>query len=328
MNKNVSDLLNTETHKFIFVGGKGGVGKTTTASSIALALSKKRGKTLIISTDPAHNLSDAFNQQFSHEATQVEGTENLFAIEIDPKKSLDTSALLFEGQQVFDGTVNANSLNEIISSVPGIDEAIVFMDLLKMAKNMEAEVVVFDTAPTGHTLKMLAFPNTMQKALEKLMGLKDKINSVMGMFGGGNNQDTFSKVFDKVTKLQEDTKSLKDIMTNPDLTTFVAVCIPEFLSVYETERLVQELTMQEIDIYNIVVNQIVFFDEDDKCKKCMARFKMQYKYIQQVFELYNDFDVALMPLEDEEIRGVDKLTVYGEKLVKEQPLPQIHTEKK
>ena len=68
-------------------------------------------------------------------------------------------------------------------------------------------------------------------------------------------------------------------MVNPDLCTFVAVCIPEFLSVYETERLVQELFTQKIDIFNIVVNQIVFVDDDCACKKCLSRYKMQHKYI-------------------------------------------------
>lgn len=94
-------------------------------------------------------------------------------------------------------------------------------------------------------------------------------------------------------------------MKNPELTTFVAVCIPEFLSVYETERLVQELATNEIDIYNIVVNQIVFPDGD--CKKCLARYKMQSKYISQVIELYDDFHVVFMEQENNEIRGVESL---------------------
>ena len=319
MEKNLNELLNNKTLQFIFIGGKGGVGKTTTASSIALALSQQRGKTLIISTDPAHNLSDAFNQQFTHEPTIVQGTDSLYAMEIDPKKSLDTSASIFEGQQIFEGS-NLGITGDMLSSVPGIDEAIVFMDLLKMANGMDVDVVVFDTAPTGHTLKLLTFPNTMKNALDKIIGFKDKLDSVMSMFGG---QDTLTKMFDKVNSLKADTEKLKEIMTNPDLTTFIAVCIPEFLSVYETERLVQELTVQNIDIFNIVVNQIVFFDENDQCKKCRARFNMQYKYIKQIFELYTDFNVALMPQEDEEIRGLDKLSKYAEKLRVEQKLPSL-----
>lgn len=135
-----------------------------------------------------------------------------------------------------------NFLNEFLGQVPGIDETIVFMDLLRMSEKMEAEVVVFDTAPTGHTLKMLSFPNVMEKGLEKLMGFKDKINGVLQMFTGGQGgENDIDKIFQKMTDLKERTEKLKKIMMNPDLCTFIAVCIPEFLSVYETERLVQEL---------------------------------------------------------------------------------------
>jgi arsenite-transporting ATPase len=322
MKETLEELLESETLKFIFVGGKGGVGKTTTSSSIALAKSKTGKKTLIISTDPAHNLSDAFNQQFTHEPTKVQGCENLYAMEIDPKKSIDISSNLFQNQEVFQGGFNTNFLNDILGSVPGIDEAIVFMDLLRMSKEMQADVVIFDTAPTGHTLKMLSFPDVMQKALEKLMDFKDKINSVFSMFSG-NSDNTIENIFSKMEKLKQDTEGLRNIMQNPDLCTFVAVCIPEFLSVYETERLVQELTIQNIDIYNIVVNQIVFYCEEDKCKKCLARYKMQHKYITQIKQLYEDFHLVFMPLEDEEIRGVEKLELYSQKLLQEKTLPKI-----
>ncbi len=126
----------------------------------------------------------------------------------------------------------------MLGSVPGIDEAIVFMDLLRMSQSMEAEVVVFDTAPTGHTLKMLSFPNVLEKGLEKLMGFKDKINSVLSMFTGQGGENPVDKIFKKMKELKDKTENLKKIMMNPDLCTFVAVCIPEFLSVYETERLI------------------------------------------------------------------------------------------
>ena len=136
----------------------------------------------------------------------------------------------------------------------------------------------------------------------------------------GNSIDS---MFEKINKIQEGTTHLKKVMNNPELTTFVAVCIPEFLSVYETERLVQELTVNEVDIYNIVVNQIVFPEEDSKCKQCLSRFNMQKKYINQVFELYEDFHVVLMPQEESEIRGVDRLQMYSQKLLIEKKLPNI-----
>jgi arsenite-transporting ATPase len=324
MDHTLNELFENKTLKFIFVGGKGGVGKTTTASSIAVKLAQTRGKTLIISTDPAHNLSDAFNQQFSHEPVQVDGVPNLLAMEINPKKILEmTSISLFDGQEFLDSSTSSGGfMEQIFSSFPGIDEAVVFMKLISLSKEMSAEVVVFDTAPTGHTLKLLSFPSTMNKALESAAALKSKLGGILGMFGqsGGDQVD---KIFSKLAKLKEDTEMLKGVLSNPDETTFVAVCIPEFLSVYETERLVQELTIQNIDIFNIVVNQIVFFDEGDNCKKCKARFGMQSKYIKQIFQLYSDFHVTLMPLEDNEIRGVPALTAYGNRLTIEKVLPQL-----
>ncbi len=219
--------------------------------------------------------------------------------------------------------MNVGFLNDILGSVPGIDEAIVFLDLLKMSKKLEAEVVIFDTAPTGHTLKMLSFPAVMEKALAKLMTFRDKINQVMSMFTQGDTNTKIDQMFEKMKGLKEDTEKLKTIMTNPDLTTFVAVCIPEFLSVYETERLVQELTVQQIDIFNIVVNQIVFYDQEENCKKCRSRYKMQHKYLKQISELYEDFHIVFMPLEDDEIRGIDKLKIYSKKLMTERVLPPI-----
>ena len=324
MDGTLIELLNNKSLKFIFVGGKGGVGKTTTSSAIAIQLAKHRGKTLIISTDPAHNLSDAFNQQFSYEPTPVTGVENLFAMEIDAKKSLEwTSTQLFENQIELNGnSVNFGFLTDIINTLPGIDEAIVFSKLLKMAKDMEAEVVVFDTAPTGHTLKLLSFPSAVQKGIGKIIQMKDKFSGIFSLLGeSGTNM--IDKALENIENMKTDVDNLKAVLTNPELTTFVCVCIPEFLSVYETERLVQELTVQEIDVFNIVTNQIVFFDQGDNCNKCKARFTMQLKYIKQIKALYSDFHVVLMPMEDEEVRGVDKLRKYGENLMIEKKLPSL-----
>lgn len=145
----------------------------------------------------------------------------------------------------------------------------------------------------------------------------------MGMMGGSGSENSLEKIFTRITKLKEETSHLKSVISNPELTTFVAVCIPEFLSVYETERLVQELTTYDIDIYNIVVNQIVFPEEDSKCGQCLSRFKMQKKYLNQVFELYEDFHVVMMGLERSEIRGIDRLQAYAGKLLQEKTLPKI-----
>lgn len=107
---------------------------------------------------------------------------------------------------------------------------------------MDVDVVIFDTAPTGHTLKLLSFPDVIQKGLEKIMEFKDKISGMFNMMGMDSDQ-SITNMFEKLKELKKNTEELKKIMKDPSLTTFVAVCIPEFLSVYETERLIQELAI-------------------------------------------------------------------------------------
>jgi arsenite-transporting ATPase len=121
------------------------------------------------------------------------------------------------------------------------------------------DLIIFDTAPTGHTLRLLNFPSILEKGLLKLMELKDKFGGMMGqvsgMMGGAADPEAIQKtIFEKLdgykTKIDEINTQFKDA----EKTTFIAVCIPEFLSMYETERLAIELAKQEIDIHNIVIN--------------------------------------------------------------------------
>ncbi|KAK4371954.1 hypothetical protein RND71_007338 [Anisodus tanguticus] len=166
----VKNVLEQDTLKWVFVGGKGGVGKTTCSSILGILLSQVRSSVLIISTDPAHNLSDAFQQRFTKSPTLVNGFSNLYAMEIDPA---------VEKEDVVSSDGMDDFLSDLTNAIPGIDEAMSFAEMLKLVQTMDYSVIVFDTAPTGHTLRLLQFPSTLEKGLAKVMSLKSRFGGVL-----------------------------------------------------------------------------------------------------------------------------------------------------
>jgi len=316
---NLKHLVNDEKIKWVFVGGKGGVGKTTTSCSLALQFARQRAatneKVLLISTDPAHNLSDAFQQKIKEEPTQIKGVDNLFAMETDPASTMKK----MEEKEATTGDQGLQKqMADLMKNMPGVDEAMSFNELMNQVKTMEYSVVVFDTAPTGHTLRLLALPQTLEDGLGGLLNPSGPMGAMMGaMQGMMGGADPREKLAQAKAKVQE----IADIFKDAERTTFVCVCIPEFLSVFETERLIQELAKFEIDCSNVVVNQVLYPESAD-CSLCSARSKMQAKYLSQIDDLYEDFHVVKMPLLHNEVRGVKDIEQFSNHLLNEFKPPQ------
>lgn len=235
-------------------------------------------------------------------------------------------------------SVGKAMLSQIAGGLPGMDEAATFAQMIKLVQSMDFSVVVFDTAPTGHTLRLLQLPDTIETTLGKILSMESTIGPMLTqmstMMGAPMNiSETTGKLRETLDIVRQINQQFKD----PELTTFVCVCIAEFLSMYETERLIQALLkqvrlililmieikfwFQDIDTRNIIVNQLLFPDKTStgeiNCKKCNARYKIQSKYLSQIDDLYEeDFHIVKLPLLENEVRGTTKLSEFSERLLK------------
>ncbi|CAN8074656.1 unnamed protein product [Agarophyton chilense] len=319
------NVIDDRKIRWVFVGGKGGVGKTTTSSALGVALEKKGKKILLVSTDPAHNLSDAFGQKISSgsDPTRIEGYNKLYALEVDATeaaedfmaKLADASEGLSEGPGL-SSFLPIDTIRQMLASVPGVDEAVSFSQITKLAQNMEFDVIVFDTAPTGHTLRLLGFPQVADKALSKFDELRQRLNPLMSMFTGGDPsmQEKIRQLEEQLASMRKGLEEVTAVLNDQEKTTFVCVAIAEFLSVYETERLVQELCAMNVNVRNILVNQLMQPKQKDVAASLRTRSAMQKKYLIQIEELYprEDFHITYMPLLPMEVRGVSALQRYAD----------------
>jgi len=316
--------------KIIMFGGKGGVGKTTCASSAAIWAAEHGRNTLIISTDPAHSLGDSLGFDLPPgEATTIPGVNNLTALEIDPKADISeykglTTMNPLGGADISDamgGLPLMEDLQDMTSmSPPGIDEAFALLKVLEFIETEhDYDLVIFDTAPTGHTLRFLSLPETLSGWIGKLLKMRLKLGNLMGLMkslftSADRKKDNSLEVLER---LKESIVRARDDLEDPLKNSFVVVMIPEEMAISETGRLLNELYKYKIPVSNVVVNNL-YKDEDDLCDFCKSRRKMQHRNlikIKKVFEEGFGKTLIEIPLFREEIREYEKLKEFGKYLI-------------
>jgi arsenite-transporting ATPase len=185
-------------------GGKGGVGKTTSACSTAIWLANSGIKTLIVSSDPAHSTSDSFEQELGSTPTKIEGYENLWGMELDPESRIAGILPKFSsamsagvsnplqsmmGVQFSDIAEQVEPMDTSSLILPGLDEAIAFDQLLEYVENPYYDCILFDTAPTGHTLRFLALPEILEESMDRLLKIYRMAGGIKTMLFGRKEEE-------------------------------------------------------------------------------------------------------------------------------------------
>jgi arsenite-transporting ATPase len=201
-------------------------------------------------------------------------------------------------------------------SPPGSDEAMAFGKMLEFLEDSSYDRVIFDTAPTGHTLKLLELPDLLDSWLGRILTLRQRLGSMMAgmraMFGGGEREDTS---WEMLQNTKEKIRAARLQLSDAEKTQFVVVMIPEAMAVFETQRLLGSLNVWNIPAHNIIVNQLVPGNPD--CVFCSKRREMQQTNLVDIRELYSDLDLTEVPLFDSEIRGIKGLEDLGRILIGE-----------
>ena len=281
--------------KFILFGGKGGVGKTTCASATAISLAKDNHKTLVISTDPAHSIGDVFEKDIEPNPTRVSDEHDLFAIEVDPnhrftEKYAGTAQALINEAGKLGVNIDTEEFSNLDGGIIGSDEAAVIDLFAEYNDNNEWDYIVFDTAPTGHTLRMLKLPEVLDSTFGTVLNVKSQIdgvrNTVSSLFNN-DSKETGDDLDDvNIDETRNRLKTVSEILIDPDKTQFFAVMEPEKLSLDETKRLLNQLDQYNISAGGVIINKVLS-DIDTSCTLCSSRYEQQQSIIKSANKQIN-----------------------------------------
>jgi arsenite-transporting ATPase len=258
-------------NKFVFFGGKGGVGKTTVASAYGVKCARNGLRTLIVSTDPAHSTSDVFDQDLDDDPGAIDGVANLWAMEIDPDDEVEAHMMEIKrrmGDQVSPAIVNEIDRQiELAHRTPGAYEAALFDRFIKVMRNSEEyDRVVFDTSPTGGTLRLLSLPEFLDEWIDRLIDKRATSIDLFEKAAIGDREARRRAESDPIIAHLEDRKETfefaGEVLRND--AAFFLILNPDELSIRETARAIDQLSHHDIAVNGLVINKTTPVPDDDE----------------------------------------------------------------
>ena len=322
-------MLLTVRHLFdrrvLFFGGKGGVGKTTCAAAVALAAARAGKRVLLVSTDPAHSTSDIFERPFAREECEV--LPSLFGLEVDAE--FEARRYLDEVQRRILAMFNPDIVREamrqidLVAGMPGLADVALFdrMSDLVLDRANAYDLTIFDTAPTGHTLRLLHMPEAMGAWVQALsdrrrQALDASVTSASNAaVGQGFSPADKDPILQSLTRRRAKLASVRDVLTRNETTAFVLVLMPERLPIEESARALHDLDHAHLHVSGLVVNRVL--PDDLSGEYYEARKAQERVYLEEIDRRFRAVRRVRVPQLASDVHGVPALERVARYLVGE-----------
>jgi len=305
-----------QTHpdqKYLFFGGKGGVGKTVLAGAAAVGLARMGKQTLLASTNPVHSLSGMLDQDVFGRPVPVTGVANLTALEIDTKDTIERSKV--EIREKIDWFLKfaeirgkADEFIETATMNPAFEESAMFENMIDLIFEDKYQAYVFDTAPTANARRLLGMSSVYSLWVNKMMESRKEAQVTRLRLSYSKKQEK-DPLMDYLISFRERMGNAKKILTDPEKTAFYFVTLPEALPIAVIRRFIGWFRDFGVPIGGVVVNMVIDADQvaKDADEFVRNRVAMQAGYLEQIEKEFDGSVRAVLPLFETEIRGVDML---------------------
>lgn len=301
----IPSFLSHRSRRLLLFGGKGGVGKTTCATATALRLAETAldSSFLLVSTDPAHSLADSlagFAPLPNLEILELNASESLARF----KKKHDWKLREIARRGTF---LDDDDIQQFLDlSLPGLDELMAFLEIAGWVELQTYKCIIVDTAPTGHTMRLLAMPKLIRKWLKALDSLLVKHRYMKRLFSGRYHRDEVDNLLEELAR---SVNQMKALLRDPVRCSFVPVMIAEAMSIHETSAMVNELERMRIPISDVIVNRIL---PENGCPACADGRVRQMRELMNLFSgnAVSCHDFWALPLYAAEVRGGQSLEAF------------------
>jgi arsenite/tail-anchored protein-transporting ATPase len=298
--------------RYVFFGGKGGVGKTVMAGVTATHLARAGRRTLLASTNPVHSLSGLLGQDVFGRATSVNGIDNLWAFEIDTRDAIERSKReIREKIQWFlkfaEISTKADEFVEAATMNPAFEESAMFENMVDLMFRDEYDVYVFDTAPTANARRLLGMSKVYGLWVEKMLKSREEAQSLREALSFTKKQET-DPLMAYLVDFRGRIAHARELLTDPEKTAFFFVTLPEALPIAVIKRFINWFTDFGIPVGGVVVNMVIRPEVGEETPEFVRnRIEMQAGYLDQIRQQFDGEVRAVVPLMDSDIRGAPAL---------------------